>query len=160
MSEEESNDPEEREEAEDRWFDRQEAERHLPQLGILLGDALEKKKQVEEIDREMSQVQNRILLYGGLLPPQVYLAEKKRERENLAAAIRQTVTEVERAGCVVKDLDLGLVDFPSILDDEQVYLCWKLGEERILYWHRMDEGFAGRKPLDPLISGENQKAQP
>ena len=55
--------------------------------------------------------------------------------------------KIEQAGCVVKDLDTGLIDFPSVVNDEQVYLCWKLGEERIRYWHRMDEGFAGRKPL-------------
>ena len=51
-------------------------------------------------------------------------------------------------GTVVKDLETGLVDFPSLRGGEEVYLCWKLGEARIGYWHGIEEGFAGRKPLD------------
>jgi hypothetical protein len=54
---------------------------------------------------------------------------------------------------------VGLLDFPSILDDEEVYLCWKLGEDRIRYYHRQDEGYAGRKPLDPRDLGPGDKLQ-
>ena len=70
------------------------------------------------------------------------------ERESLAGALRDAVSEIESNGCVVKDLEMGLVDFPSKVNDEQVFLCWKLGEPAIRFWHRMDEGYAGRKPLD------------
>jgi hypothetical protein len=65
---------------------------------------------------------------------------------------------IEESGCVVKDLDIGLVDFPAMLGDEQVFLCWKLGEPRIEFWHRMDEGFAGRKPISDEFgsSGPNR----
>jgi len=137
----------EQDDREERLFERQEAERLLPQFERVLTGALEKKKSLDGIEQELSQVQNRILLYGGILPPYGYLAEKKLERDRLMAAIREAVGEIEQNGCVVKDLDLGLVDFPSIVEDEQVYLCWKLGEKRIRYWHRVSEGFAGRKPL-------------
>jgi hypothetical protein len=54
---------------------------------------------------------------------------------------------------VVKDLDTGLLDFPAILNDEEVYLCWRLGEDRIRFYHGIHEGFAGRKPLDPRDTG-------
>ncbi|MBI4465866.1 MAG: DUF2203 domain-containing protein [Acidobacteria bacterium] len=135
------------EEREEKLFNRQEAERLLPLLETLLTTVREKKKHTEGIDQEFSQVQNRILLYGGIVPPYGYLADKKLERDTCAAALREALAEIERTGCVVKDLDLGLVDFRSIVNDEHVYLCWKLGEERIRYWHRLDEGFAGRKPL-------------
>ena len=50
---------------------------------------------------------------------------------------------------MVKDLDIGLLDFPAVIDNEDVYLCWKLGEDCIRFYHRQDEGFAGRKPLSP-----------
>jgi hypothetical protein len=112
------------------------------------------------VNEEFSRVQNRILLYGGILPPYRYLSEKKVERDALMEALRENVGRIEQTGCVVKDLETGLVDFPSVVDDEQVYLCWKLGEERIGYWHRMDEGFAGRKPLAGSDESPSGKGKP
>ncbi|HXE75117.1 MAG TPA: DUF2203 domain-containing protein [Candidatus Xenobia bacterium] len=136
------------EEREQKFFDRQEAEKLLPRIEPLLVDAIAKKKKLEGVEQEFSQVRNRILLYGGIIPPFSYLSERRQEREQLTKAIRTAIESIEETGCVVKDLDLGLVDFPTLHEDEEVYLCWKLGEKRIFYWHRMDEGFAGRKPLD------------
>jgi hypothetical protein len=52
-------------------------------------------------------------------------------------------------GAVVKDINTGLLDFPSIREGREVFLCWRLGEEKIAYWHETDAGFAGRQPLDP-----------
>lgn len=137
------------EERADRLFNRQEAEALLPLIEQMLLGAMQNKQRVEQLDADFSQVQNRILLYGGLLPSYGALARKRLERETLAGALRDAVAEIESNGCVVKDLKLGLVDFPSVVNDEQVYLCWKLGEQGIRYWHRADEGFAGRKPLGP-----------
>ena len=54
---------------------------------------------------------------------------------------------IHELGAVVKDLDDGLVDFPARVEGEEAFLCWRLGEEEIGYWHGLDEGFAGRKPL-------------
>jgi hypothetical protein len=61
--------------------------------------------------------------------------------------IGRLIYRIESMGCVVKDIDLGLVDFPAMLDDEPIYLCWKLGEPSVAYWHGMDEGFPARKTL-------------
>ncbi len=61
--------------------------------------------------------------------------------------IGRLIYRIESYGCVVKDIDLGLIDFPSMRGDEPVYLCWKLGEEEVGYWHGMDEGFTTRHPL-------------
>ena len=61
--------------------------------------------------------------------------------------IGRLIYRIESFGCVVKDIDLGLVDFPSMLDGETVFLCWKLGESRVGYWHGIEEGFSTRKPL-------------
>jgi hypothetical protein len=61
--------------------------------------------------------------------------------------IGRLIYRIESLGCVVKDIDLGLVDFPAMLDDEPIYLCWKLGEPAVSYWHGIDEGFSARKAL-------------
>lgn len=135
-------------EHEQKLFNRKEAEQLISVLEPLLLDAAAKKKQMEEVDKEFSQVQNRIMVYGGIVPPYGHLAGRRQERDKLVTAIKETVERIEETGCVVKDLDVGLIDFPTLIDDETVYLCWKLGEKRIFYWHRMDEGFAGRKPLE------------
>ena len=77
------------------------------------------------------------------------------EAQELQDRVDETMAEI--AGCVkaitelgvqVKDLDRGLVDFPSLRGGEEVLLCWHVGEDEIRYWHGVDEGFAGRKPLD------------
>jgi hypothetical protein len=57
------------------------------------------------------------------------------------------INQVNGLGCVLKDIDQGLVDFPHIRDGREVYLCWRLGERRIRFWHEVESGFAGRKPL-------------
>ncbi|MFQ5724186.1 MAG: DUF2203 domain-containing protein [Terriglobia bacterium] len=141
------------EEREEKLFDHQEAERLLPLLESLISTVVEEKKLVEGIDEEFARVQNRILLYGGLVPPYGYLVQKKLHRDTSASALREALTRMEQTGCIVKDLDRGLIDFLSIVNDEQVYLCWKRGEPSIRYWHRLDEGFAGRKPLGPSQGG-------
>ena len=64
------------------------------------------------------------------------------------AEIVRIINRIEAYGCIVKDIDLGLVDFPSMREGRAVYLCWKAGEERISHWHGMDEGFSERKILE------------
>ncbi len=61
--------------------------------------------------------------------------------------IGRLIYRIESYGCVVKDIDLGLVDFPATRNDEPIYLCWKLGEPSVGYWHGVEDGFASRKPL-------------
>jgi hypothetical protein len=61
--------------------------------------------------------------------------------------IGRLIYRIEALGCVVKDIDLGLVDFPAMRDDEPIYLCWKLGEPTVAYWHGIEEGFSGRRAL-------------
>jgi hypothetical protein len=57
------------------------------------------------------------------------------------------IQEIEDMGIMIKSVDEGLLDFPSIKNDEEIWLCWKYGEESIKFWHRKDEGFKGRKPI-------------
>jgi len=65
----------------------------------------------------------------------------------LKSEIVRLIHRIESFGCIVKDIDLGTIDFPSTREGDQVYLCWKIGEPTILHWHGLEEGFAGRKPL-------------
>ncbi len=132
----------------EKYFNREEAEELLPIIQPRLEQALERKRKVDELDQQISQAMARIMVLGGSIPPYGELAKKRAEREKSSTLLDEAVNKVQETGCVVKDLETGLVDFPSLLKGEEVFLCWKLGEERIGYWHGLNEGFAGRKPLD------------
>lgn len=75
------------------------------------------------------------------------LAEKRRRAEALVAQINERLGRINGWGVELKGLGEGLVDFPSERDGRVVYLCWRVGEERIAWWHEIDSGFAGRQPL-------------
>ena len=68
-----------------------------------------------------------------------------------AERINRYLQELEAVGCVFKGFDAGLVDFHSLRDDRPIFLCWRLGEDRITHWHEIDSGFAGRQPIDGAI---------
>jgi hypothetical protein len=76
------------------------------------------------------------------------LNEARSELASLADAVVACVERLEELGVVLKDLDLGLLDFPALRNGEEVLLCWRVGEEGVEFWHGLDEGFAGRKPID------------
>ena len=132
----------------EKHFSRQEAEELLPIIEPGLEQARQQKQRIEALGAEISTSTSRIMLLGGSLPSLGELKGKKTEHDRLTEELLETIKEIQQTGCLVKDLDTGLVDFPSLLGGEEVYLCWKLGEERIGYWHGIEEGFAGRKPLD------------
>src|ERR671925_311800 len=72
----------------------------------------------------------------------------KEELRFIAEEFNVSLHEVSRLGCLVKDVDAGLVDFPAVREGREVFLCWRLGEPRVAHWHGTEEGFAGRKPLE------------
>ena len=61
--------------------------------------------------------------------------------------MEEALLAIREIGCELKDIDQGLLDFPALVENHEIYLCWRYGEDRIRYWHEMDEGFAGRQPL-------------
>jgi hypothetical protein len=132
----------------EKYFNRDEAQELLPIIGPCLEQARERKRKMDDLDQEVAQAVSRIMMVGGSIPPYSELAKKRAEGEHLKATMLEAVNKIQETGCVVKDLDTGLIDFPSLLDGQEVYLCWKVGEDRIEYWHGLHEGFAGRKPLD------------
>ena len=132
----------------ERFFNRNQAEKLLPWLENLMGQAQEQKLQADGIDEEIGATRSRILLHGGMTIPYRRLAEMKLQKDRNIERVRELIRMIEQKGCVIKNLEEGLVDFPCRRENRKIYLCWKLGEERVLYWHGMEEGFAGRKPLD------------
>jgi hypothetical protein len=128
-------------------FTLQEAERLVPTVKQWLQRAIESKSEVETVEGELQGISERINLLGGSEINPAAVLKLKRGKDEALRTLRNVVGQIEASGCLVKDLDRGLVDFPALLGDEEVYLCWKLGEDSIGYWHRVEEGYAGRKPI-------------
>jgi hypothetical protein len=105
--------------------------------------------------REFDRLQNRIEVLGlavsGAAPGNPD-AEERRQlvdlRDGLAARLSQGVGRIQRHGCLVKDLERGLVDFYALSGDRLVFLCWQLGEAEVGHWHTLEGGYARRQPLD------------
>jgi len=136
----------------DRTFTLQEAQTLLPVLESLLRTAIDGKKFIETVDNEFQELAHRVFLSGGLFINIVQLARRKAEREKTVQRVKDAVAEIDAIGVQVKDLDIGLLDFPCEVEGRTVLLCWKLGEKGITHWHGVSEGFAGRKPIDERIS--------
>jgi hypothetical protein len=147
------------EEREPRLFTLTEAERTRQELEPILIEAMDCRRRMAELDENLSRLANRIMLMGGLVVPYEKTAKLRLERDHLADTIKTALQRIGATGCVVKDLEVGLLDFPALINNEEVYLCWRLGEERIRFWHRQDEGFAGRKPIDPRDTGPGHSIQ-
>ncbi|MBI3934176.1 MAG: DUF2203 domain-containing protein [Acidobacteria bacterium] len=141
-------------------FDLGRAERLLPQLEPLLRAALEEKKRLTSFGKELARQIERIIVLGGSQVDLEHFARCKKGKDESGARLRQAAEEIETLGCHLKDLDIGLVDFPCRLGEREVYLCWKLGEPNIQYWHYVEEGFAGRKPLDERTVKQMQRSCP
>src|SRR6202048_467670 len=136
----------------DRSFTLEEAQSLLPVLESLLRTAIDGKKLIEAVDTELQELAHRVFLQGGLLVNVVHMARRKAERARAIPRVKDTLAEIDATGVQVKDLDIGLLDFPCPVEGRTVLLCWKLGEKGIAYWHDTSEGFAGRKPIDEKIA--------
>jgi hypothetical protein len=136
----------------DRTFTLEEAQSLLPILESLLRTAIDGKKLIEAVDTEFQELAHRVFLSGGLFVNVVQIARRKAEREKTIQRVKDAVAEINATGVQVKDLDIGLLDFPCEVDGRVVLLCWKLGEQGITHWHGIEEGFAGRKPIDERIN--------
>jgi hypothetical protein len=135
-----------------RTFTLDEAQDLLPVLESLLRKALDGKKLIESVDAELQAVAHRVFLNGGMSLNIVHLARRKAEREKTFQRVKDAMDEIGAMGVQVKDLDIGLLDFPCEVDGQVVLLCWKLGEKSITHWHGIREGFTGRKPVDSRIT--------
>ncbi|HET9284495.1 MAG TPA: DUF2203 domain-containing protein [Candidatus Angelobacter sp.] len=141
-------------------FTFEEATMLLPVLRALLKRAMEGKRLIEDVEKELQDVKHKILLSGGLLIDIPEMARRRAERDKALQDIKDALAEIDAIGVQVKDLDIGLLDFPCVVDGEIVLLCWKYGEEKIQFWHGLEEGFRGRKPIDERILGGKKREKP
>ena len=126
-----------------RLFTVEEANELLPTVRSLM----ERVFQGIELLRGRSQ---KVVRRDQLDPDNAKFMEKLQEDDTIARIIKELqelVQEIHDLGCICQGVEQGLVDFPCSLGDEIVFLCWQYGEERVSHWHRIEEGFAGRRPL-------------
>ncbi|HEY3248748.1 MAG TPA: DUF2203 domain-containing protein [bacterium] len=123
----------------------------LEQVTRVLPDVERLLLQLREIRDQGQQTRERLeLLWAALERGDAVLDEigaLQRQLDERAEEFGALAARLEELGGVLKDLDMGLVDFPTVAGGSEVYLCWRLGEDGISYWHGLDEGYAGRKPL-------------
>jgi hypothetical protein len=136
----------------DRTFTLDEAQTLVPVLESLLRTAIAGKKLMEDVEAELQALGHRIFLNGGTHVDVVPLARRKAERAKAEQRAKDALAEIDSIGVQVKDLDIGLLDFPCEVDGRIVLLCWKMGEASITHWHSPEEGFAGRKLIDERIA--------
>src|ERR1700746_347181 len=125
----------------ERTFSLEEAQSLLSVLESLLRIAIDGKKLIESVDAELQEVAHRVFLNGGTFLNIVHLARRKAEREKSMQRVKDSLAEIDSIGVQVKDLDIGLLDFPCVVDGRIVLLCWKMGEPAITHWHGTEEGF-------------------
>ena len=142
-----------------RLFTLAEAEKTRLEVEPVLIEAIETRRKMAGSAEKLHNLAERILRNGGILVPYDQAARWRSELDSYSQNLRGALERIQSTGCVVKDLDSGLLDFPARLNDEAIYYCWRLGEDRIRFYHRQDEGFAGRKPIDPRDQGYRAPTQ-
>lgn len=136
----------------DRTFTLDEAQALLPVLESLLRTAIDAKSLMDAVDAELQALHHRIFVRGGMFLEVLPLARRKAERAGAEQRAKDALAEIDSIGVQVKDLGIGLLDFPCEVEGQKILLCWKLGEAAITHWHGLEEGFAGRKPIDARIA--------
>ena len=136
----------------DRTFTLEEAQSLLSTLESLLRTAIAGKNVMEAVEAEQQALAHKIFLNGGMFLDVVLLARRKAERIRAEQRAKDALAEIDSIGVQVKDIDIGLLDFPCEVEGAIILLCWKLGEKSITHWHGTQEGFSGRKPIDERIT--------
>jgi hypothetical protein len=131
---------------EERHFSIEEANEALDEVRPLTEELVGHRRALVKLQERQAAVTTRIAGNGGNVEPHE-LEDVQERLDEEVAGIARCVARIHEVGALVKDLDVGLVDFPAMHDGEEILLCWRLGEAEIGFWHGLDEGFSGRKPL-------------
>jgi len=131
-----------------RYFTVEEANDLVGALQLEFGRVAQLRSELQPLVESMggAEVAVAILQDGRAAPPG--RAADAARLQQLAGDVSAAVERINAMGCLVKDLEQGLVDFYSLRDDEAVFLCWQFGEPAVTHWHPLDEGFSGRKPIE------------
>ena len=127
-----------------------EANALLPDVNRLLRDLQALQGSIVKTSEQRDEMTRKVTAGNGYPIQQlrVQIEETAARQLKLIEGYQRALKELEDLGAVLKDVNLGLIDFYSILNNELIFLCWKLGEDRIRFWHSLEDGFAGRLPLD------------
>jgi hypothetical protein len=131
-----------------RYFTLDEARQQLPAVQTAMREGLEAKKSLATAEEEHRAMVERIMLSGGMNVDQTAASRAREQRDANSAKLKRMFEAFEELGVLVKDLDVGLADFPALYRGKEVYLCWRMGEPDIGFWHPVEEGFAGRRAID------------
>lgn len=126
----------------ERYFTVEEANRALTLVSPIASDIVSKMNQAKRLHEEVK------IQRESTQTNEVELLERLRYAEKLLNEVEYHMKELESVGALLKDLALGLVDFPCLYGGRVIYLCWMLGEKTIGAWHEVDRGFSDRKPVD------------
>jgi len=129
-----------------RHFTPEEANAALDQVRPLVEQLVARRQEHTLALERQEELEGKIRGNGGGIPP-AELAAATAEVDGVARSMARLVDEIASHGAQVKDLDTGLIDFPALRHGETVLLCWQLGEDEIAWWHGLEDGFAGRRPL-------------
>jgi hypothetical protein len=129
-----------------RYFTAEQANEALAEVRPLTEELVEHRRALLELQALQASLNERIAGNGGNVEPRELQDVQERLDEEVAG-IARCVARIHELGGLVKDLDAGLVDFPARREGVEVLLCWRLGEDEVGYWHGLEEGFSGRKPL-------------
>ena len=127
------------------YFTREEAESLLPQISIVLLQIQDHRKVLQQQEEELDALHAQAMGNGHHL--HIRINKLQKELEAQIQTMQSLIDELSSFGCELKDPSIGLIDFLSLRNGREVYLCWHLGEEHINFWHYLDAGFAGRQPL-------------
>jgi hypothetical protein len=130
-----------------RHFTRDEVDALLIEIRPLTEKLVAHRAALVEAQRQRAELGHQIAGNGGGVDPSE-LGRLEELMDGELAGVARCVNAIHGLGGVVKDPDTGLVDFPARIEGVEAFLCWQLGEEQVDYWHGIEEGFAGRKPLD------------
>jgi hypothetical protein len=135
----------------ERLFTPAEVDALIPRLAELMGQAIERHRRAQDLAEALRAERERIRMAGGSAVDRREWKARGERLDGLTIEVRAVLAEVEQLGGVVKDVEMGLVDFAGLVpggeSDEPVNLCWKYGETSVRFWHGFDEGYAQRKPL-------------
>lgn len=127
-------------------FTLEEANALLPRLSQIILQMQERKARHDQLQEKAAEYSGRMSSNGHIIEKDVN--ETRQELQKAAAELNSLIERVQEMGCEVKDIDQGLIDFRTEREGRDVYLCWKLGEPDIRWWHDLETGFAERQPLE------------
>jgi hypothetical protein len=128
------------------YFTRTRAEALLPRLEAALREIQALRVELTQRESELREAHARMASNGHALHSE--LDTLPEVMADITRRIADQAHEIAESGAIIKDLDMGLLDFPALRDGREVYLCWRLGESRITWWHEIETGLSGRQPLE------------